>query len=147
MALQAKWENKMTVYVSTVIFSTCCSLQACGIVDTLMPVSFQKQNSTPLPFSLLRPSFFSIKVTPRASLSRSSYCLVINSCSKPELAPCDTTANIGITFLITFLSLKCHRGRHVCLQLAYTASMWRCHLSLLKANGRAIMYCRWVGWC
>lgn len=32
MALQAKWENKMTV--STVIFSTCCSLKVCTIVHT-----------------------------------------------------------------------------------------------------------------
>lgn len=105
----------------------------------MMPVSLQKQKIHPLPLSLLSPSFFSIRVTPRASLSRPSYCLVINSCSKPALAPCDTTANIGIMFLITFLSLNCHQGRHVCLQLTCTASMWRYHLSLIKANERAIM--------
>lgn len=125
-------------------FPTCCSLQVCTIVHTLMPVSLQKQKIHSLPLSLLSFSFFSIKVTPRASLSGPSYCLVINSCSKPVLAPCDTTANIGITFLITCLSLKCHRGGQVCLQLAYTASVWRYHLSLIKAKWKSRNVV-WVG--
>lgn len=58
---------------------------------------------------LLSPFLFSIKVTPRASLSRSSYCLVINSCSKSVQAPCETAANIGFTFLITLLPLNVNK--------------------------------------
>lgn len=111
--------SKMVKVNDFVCYSTTRhSLQVCAIVDSLMPVSLQRQKSIPCPFHSSALPFFSIKVTPRASLCQSSHCLVINSCSKPVLAPCDSTANIGIMFLITFLPLKCHRGGHVCLQLA-----------------------------
>lgn len=111
MALQAKLENKMTLHVCPLLFSLLplfTRMHHCPHADAY---SFTKAKIHSLPLSLLSSSFFSIKVTPRASLSGPSYCLVINSCSKPVLAPCDTTANIGITFLITFLSQKCHARR------------------------------------
>lgn len=85
MSLCAKWGNKMSVRSYFLLSSPLCS------------TGKKKQMST---CHLQLSAFFlrSIKVTPRASLSNPSHCLVISSCSKHVLAPCETTANIGIAF-------------------------------------------------
>lgn len=145
-AFKQNGKTKLLCMCAHCYFPTCCSLQVCTIVHTLMPVSCTKAkiHST---FNTSDLSFFSIKVTLRASLPRPSYCLVINSCSCTCIGPlwhhCKYWRYVSNHISFYEMSL----GGHMCLQLANTASMWRYNLCLLKANGKVIMYCRWVGWC
>lgn len=111
----------MTAYACQPFFTqTCCYLQEATIVHTLIPVSLQKQKSIPGPF---QPFLFPQSKSPQGPYCPCPLIALLSTAVAGRMAPCDTTANIGISFLITRLSLKCHTGGRVCLQLASTASM------------------------